>query len=381
MLEIIGILGGGAMGRGIAQVALQNNKSVIVYDVMPNAAEIITKHLTVTFDLLIGKAKITNDQKNEYLANLKIVDSMQKLADCDLIIEAIIEDLQLKKTVFNDLSKVLKSAAIVCSNTSSFSLTAIASAYKDPSRCLGLHFFNPAPVMPLVEIIPAYQTDPLLVEQLKAEMTNWKKTPVVAKDTPGFIVNRIARPFYSEALRIYEENLATKEDIDLAMRQIGGFKMGPFELMDFIGHDVNFSVTNSVWQATFYDPKYKPSLSQQKLVEAGFLGRKTNRGFYTYGADSRVQNLESTPMEKLKPIFDRIITVLINEAYDALYWQLADAEDIELAMTKGVNYPKGLLAWGKEIGLENIKSRMDALHNAYKEERYRCSQYLSRYSG
>jgi len=369
------------MGRGIAQVALQNNKSVIVYDVMPNAAEIIIKHLTVTFDLLIGKAKITNDQKNEYLANLKIVDSMQKLADCDLIIEAIIEDLQLKKTVFNDLSKVLKSAAIVCSNTSSFSLTAIASAYKDPSRCLGLHFFNPAPVMPLVEIIPAYQTDPLLVEQLKAEMTQWKKTPVVAKDTPGFIVNRIARPFYSEALRIYEENLATKEDIDLAMRQIGGFKMGPFELMDFIGHDVNFSVTNSVWQATFYDPKYKPSLSQQKLVEAGFLGRKSNRGFYTYGADSNVQNLESTPMEKLKPIFDRIITVLINEAYDALYWQLADPEDIELAMTKGVNYPKGLLAWGKEIGLENIKSRMDALHNAYKEERYRCSQYLSRYSG
>ena len=381
MLEIIGILGGGAMGRGIAQVALQNNKSVIVYDVMPNAAEIIIKHLTVTFDLLIGKAKITNDQKNEYLANLKIVDSMQKLADCDLIIEAIIEDLQLKKTVFNDLSKVLKSDAIVCSNTSSFSITAIARAYKDPSRCLGLHFFNPAPVMPLVEIIPAYQTDPLLVEQLKAEMTQWKKTPVVAKDTPGFIVNRIARPFYSEALRIYEENLATKEDIDLAMRQIGGFKMGPFELMDFIGHDVNFSVTNSVWQATFYDPKYKPSLSQQKLVEAGFLGRKSNRGFYTYGADSNVQNLESTPMEKLKPIFDRIITVLINEAYDALYWQLADPEDIELAMTKGVNYPKGLLAWGKEIGLENIKSRMDALHNAYKEERYRCSQYLSRYSG
>ena len=381
MLEIIGILGGGAMGRGIAQVALQNNKSVIVYDVMPNAAEIIIKHLTATFDFLMAKDKITNDQKNEYLGNLKIVDSIEKLAECDLIIEAIIEDLQLKKTVFNDLSKVLKSDAIVCSNTSSFSITAIARAYKDPSRCLGLHFFNPAPVMPLVEIIPAYQTDPLLVEQLKAEMTQWKKTPVVAKDTPGFIVNRIARPFYSEALRIYEENLATKEDIDLAMRQIGGFKMGPFELMDFIGHDVNFSVTNSVWQATFYDPKYKPSLSQQKLVEAGFLGRKSNRGFYTYGADSNVQNLESTPMEKLKPIFDRIITVLINEAYDALYWQLADPEDIELAMTKGVNYPKGLLAWGKEIGLENIKSRMDALHNAYKEERYRCSQYLSRYSG
>lgn len=381
MLEIIGILGGGAMGRGIAQVALQNNKSVIVYDVMPNAAEIINKHLTATFDFLMAKDKITNDQKNEYLGNLKIVDSMEKLAECDLIIEAIIEDLQLKKTVFEGLSKVLKSDAIVCSNTSSFSITAIASTYKVPSRCLGLHFFNPAPVMPLVEIIPAYQTDPLLVEQLKAEMTNWKKTPVVAKDTPGFIVNRIARPFYSEALRIYEENLATKEDIDLAMRQIGGFKMGPFELMDFIGHDVNFSVTNSVWQATFYDPKYKPSLSQQKLVEAGFLGRKSNRGFYTYGADSNVQNLESTPMEKLKPIFDRIITVLINEAYDALYWQLADPEDIELAMTKGVNYPKGLLAWGKEIGLENIKSRMDALHNAYKEERYRCSQYLSRYSG
>ncbi len=381
MLEIIGILGGGAMGRGIAQVALQNNKRVIVYDVMPNAAEIINKHLTTTFDFLMSKAKITQDQKTEFLGNLQIVDSAQGLAECDLIIEAIIEDLPLKKTVFGNLSKVLKSDAIVCSNTSSFSITSIASAYKDPSRCLGLHFFNPAPVMPLVEIIPAYQTDHQLVEQLKSEMTQWKKTPVVARDTPGFIVNRIARPFYSEALRIYEENLATKEDIDQAMKQIGGFKMGPFELMDFIGHDVNFSVTNSVWQATFYDSKYKPSLSQQKLVEAGFLGRKSNRGFYTYGPDSNVQNLESTPLEKLRPIFDRIITVLINEAYDALYWQLADAQDIELAMTKGVNYPKGLLAWGEEIGLENIKASMDALYHAYKEERYRCSQYLSRYSG
>ena len=199
---------------------------------------------------------------------------------CDLVIEAIIEDFEIKKQIFAKINLLVSPQCIIASNTSSLSITSLAACVSHPQRFIGIHFFNPAPIMPLVEIIPAIQTDTNTISTATAIVSNWKKTIVQAKDTPGFIVNRVARPYYGEAIRIYEEGIATKEQIDQIMRNEGGFRMGPFELMDFIGHDVNYAVTETVWKAFYFNSKYTPSFSQKRLVEAGYLGKKTGRGFY-----------------------------------------------------------------------------------------------------
>ena len=248
---------------------------------------------------------------------------------------------------------------------------------------MGTHFFNPAPLMPLVEVIPAIGTNLKLIDLVVGLMKKWGKTPVIAKDTPGFIVNRIARPFYGEALRIYEEGwegITEGEEgfatIDWAMREIGGFKMGPFELMDYIGNDVNFAVTESVFTAFFFDPRYRPSITQRRYSEIGWLGRKSGRGYYDY-SDNSIQLEPIEDNELGKKIVNRVLSMLINEAVDALYLHIASAEDIELAMTKGVNYPKGLLAWGKEIGYNKILRQINELHKFYCEDRYRPSPLLN----
>jgi 3-hydroxybutyryl-CoA dehydrogenase len=200
-------------------------------------------------------------------------------------------------------------------------------------------------------------------------MTAWKKNPVVAKDTPGFIVNRVARPYYSEALRIFEEGLASMQQIDAAMRHIG-FRMGPFELMDLIGNDVNYSVTRSVFEMFYYDPRYRPSITQLKHVEAGWFGRKSGRGYYSY-TEETIETIAHEPT--LDFVHERILAILINEAYDALYLGIASANDLDLSMTKGVNYPKGLIVWGAEIGLNIIAERMQSMYAQYQEDRYRLS--------
>jgi 3-hydroxybutyryl-CoA dehydrogenase len=225
--------------------------------------------------------------------------------------------------------------------------------------------------MPLVEIIPALQTQASTVETSTAIIKSWGKIPVVCKDTPGFIVNRVARPFYSEALRIFDEGLADMATIDHAMRNLG-FRMGPFELMDMIGHDVNYTVTESVFTAMYFDPRYRPSITQKKLVEAGWLGRKSGRGFYHY-AEGAEKPTSSADEALLGRIGNRVLTMLINEAYDAVYYGVASADDIDLAMTKGVNYPQGLIAWGKEIGLTQIRTNLIQLQERYGEDRYRVS--------
>lgn len=367
----VGVIGSGAMGSGIAQVAAQAGHDVVVYDQQKAALERAESNLKATMAKLVEKGKLSAEDSTKVLGRIAFRETLDALASSELVIEAIVENLEVKKTVFRSLEALVSNTCMLASNTSSLSITAIAAACNKPERFIGIHFFNPAPLMPLVEIIPALQTDESLAKQSVEIIAAWGKVPVVCKDTPGFIVNRVARPYYSEALRIYDEGLADMATIDQAMRNLG-FRMGPFELMDMIGHDVNYTVTESVFSAMYFDPRYRPSITQKKLVEAGWLGRKSGRGFYTY-ADGAAQPAPSGDEAVLHTIGSRILTMLINEAYDTVYYGIASAHDVDLAMTKGVNYPKGLIAWGKEIGLTQIRTNLVQLHERYGEDRYRVS--------
>jgi len=373
--SVIGIIGSGAMGSGIAQVAATSGHPVFIFDTKTEVLEKAKANLASTLAKLVEKQKISQEQSNSIFGNIQFVSDKSSFKNCSLIIEAIIENLDVKKTVFKDLEEIVSANCVLASNTSSLSITSIAAACKLPQRVIGIHFFNPAPLMPLVEIIPGIASEQGLAEECKALILSWKKVPVICKDTPGFIVNRIARPYYGEAMRIAEEGIADIATIDWAMKTIGGFKMGPFELTDLIGHDVNYIVTETVWKEFYFDQRFKPSLMQKRLLEAGFFGKKSGRGFYNYAEG--VELIRPTEdLEKGKYIFNRIICMLINEAYDALHLQVANEEDIDLAMTKGVNYPKGLLAWSKEIGLKNVVATLQELYDTYLEDRYRPNVLL-----
>jgi 3-hydroxybutyryl-CoA dehydrogenase len=372
----IGIIGSGAMGSGIAQVAAQAGHDIVVYDQQSAALHRAENALKNTLTKLVEKGKMTAHDSAGLLSRISWEETLNALASSNLIIEAIVENLEVKKTVFQSLEELVSSECILATNTSSLSVTAIAAACKNSERFIGIHFFNPAPLMPLVEIIPALQTRNGLASSCADLMRHWGKVPVICKDTPGFIVNRVARPYYSEALRIYDEGIADMATIDAAMRYVG-FRMGPFELMDMIGHDVNYTVTESVFTAMYFDPRFRPSITQKKLVEANWLGRKTSRGFYDY-AEGAVPPQPSSDNQLTEAISNRILAMLINEAFDAHYLGVASAEDIDLAMTKGVNYPKGLIAWGKEIGLDVISNRMMALQLQYGDDRYRLSPGISK---
>ncbi|MES2764166.1 MAG: 3-hydroxyacyl-CoA dehydrogenase NAD-binding domain-containing protein [Bacteroidota bacterium] len=369
--SIIGIVGSGAMGSGIAQVAATAGHKTIIYDTNAVALEKAKTNLSSTLAKLVEKQKITNEKAQSILSLTSFSASVQELSSCDLIIEAIIENIDVKKTVFKELESITSQTCVLASNTSSLSITSIAAACLKPEKVIGIHFFNPATLMPLVEIIPGIATDQTIAVHCRTLIDSWGKVTVIAKDTPGFIVNRVARPFYSEALRIYDEQLADMAAIDWAMREIGGFKMGPFELMDLIGHDVNYVVTETVWKQFYYDPRFKPSLTQKRLLEAGFLGKKTGRGFYNYKEGASLP--EPKKDEALgKYIVNRILCMLINEACDTNYLGIASVTDIDLAMTKGVNYPKGLLKWADEIGIDKVAKTLNGLYEEYEEDRYRA---------
>ncbi len=371
----VGIIGGGTMGSGIAQVAATSGCKVKLYDTNQNALDKAKAALEKILSRLIEKGRIDEAEKTRIKSNISYVNTLKDLADSNLTIEAIIENLEIKKKVFSELESYVTDDCIIASNTSSLSIASIAASLEKPERCVGIHFFNPAPLMKLVEVIPAIQTSKEVLDKSIQTITDWKKVVAVAKDTPGFIVNRVARPFYGEALRIYEEGLADFATIDYSLKTMGGFRMGPFELMDFIGNDVNYTVTETVFTAFYFDPRYKPAFTQKRFSEAGYLGRKSGKGYYDYSEGAAKPEAKKDDV-LAEQIFNRVLVMLINEAADALFLNIASAEDIDNAMTKGVNYPKGLLAWADEKGIDWCVNTLDNMYNEYHEDRYRCSPLL-----
>ena len=351
------------------------NCKVKLYDTSKVALDKAEKILESILNRLIEKGRIDSIEKKRIQSNISYVDSIKGLSDSNMTIEAIAENLEIKKKVFSELEAYVSEDCIIASNTSSLSIASIAASLQRPERCIGIHFFNPAPLMKLVEVIPAIQTSKKVLDTSVKTISDWKKVVAVAKDTPGFIVNRVARPFYGEALRIYEEGIADFATIDDSLKTLGGFRMGPFELMDFIGNDVNYTVTETVFEAFYFDPRYKPSFTQKRFTEAGYLGRKSGKGYYDYSEGSKKP---SPKQDKVlaQQIFDRVLVMLINEAADALFLNIASVEDIDNAMTNGVNYPKGLLAWADEKGIDWCVTQLDALYDEYHEDRYRCSPLL-----
>tara|TARA_B110000263_G_scaffold91367_1_gene79883 strand:- start:4292 stop:5443 length:1152 start_codon:yes stop_codon:yes gene_type:complete len=374
----ISIIGSGTMGVGIAHFTAQKNYKIILYDSSAKALKKGKNNLLDLLEKLVKKGKYTKKESNKIINNIIFTEDLNKVKKSKLVIEAIIENLKSKQEVFSRIEELVTPECILASNTSSLSIASIASACKINSRVIGIHFFNPANLMPLVEIIPSIQTSKDTIEKTKNILLGMGKTIVLAKDTPGFIVNRVARPFYGESLRIYEEGIANFETIDWALKEIGGFKMGPFELMDYIGNDINYTVTKTVFKEFYYDPRYKPSFTQKRLMEAGYLGRKSGKGYYDY--TNEISKEINQNRKLAKTIVLRVLSMLINEAADALFLKIASKEDIDLAMTKGVNYPKGLLKWADEIGIPNILKILEDLYKNYCEDRYRPSPILRKMS-
>lgn len=481
----VAVIGAGTMGAGIAQVAATAGHRVFLYDAQGGAAEQGKAGVAKALKKRVDTGKMTPEALEALLARIQPVSSLAELAPAKLVIEAIVEKLEVKRSVFAEVEGIVAEDAILASNTSSLSLTAIAAPLQRPAQVAGLHFFNPAPLMALVEIVSGLATAPAVAETLYATAKAWGKEPVQTKSTPGFIVNRVARPFYAEALRVLQEGGADVATLDAVLREGAGFRMGPFALMDLIGHDVNYAVTSSVFDAYYKDKRFQPSLIQQDLVEAGWLGRKSGRGFYDYGEGAEPpQPATAAPCPapsvltlrgevSLRPLLEkqgvafaqeagdgsiladgvllvpsdgrpatqraaeegidslvvydliapetasrialakadqapdsalatacgvmqaaglavsvlddvpgliatRTVAMLANEAADAVLHGVASAADIDTAMTKGVNYPKGPLAWAEDIGLERVLEVLDTLFDIYREDRYRASPLLQR---
>lgn len=483
--SVIGVVGAGAMGAGIAQVAAQAGHTVLLTDSRAGAARAAIGAIAKALGGLVAKGRMSEAQQNAVVERLTAVDDLAALAPAALVIEAIVEDLAAKRDVFAKLEASVAQDAILATNTSSISVAAIARGLKHPARVAGMHFFNPAPLLPLVEVISGLTTDPAVAARVFETAAAWGKSPVHAKSTPGFIVNRIARPYYAEALRLVQERAADPATIDAVMREGCGFRMGPCELMDLVGHDVNFAVTRSVHAAYFGDPRFQPSVVQQEMVEAGLLGRKSGRGFFDYregatnpapataaaaprparaviegdlgparGLTARLEAAgipfaaaeaetsaivldgailrltEGRPAtladERNLVLFDvaldyatarrialapsdrasagareaavgffqalgfavsviadtpglivaRTLAMLVNEAMSAVQEGVASAEDIDVAMTRGVSYPRGPLGWGAAFGHRRLVAILDNLAGTYGEDRYRATLHL-----
>ena len=379
MSQIISVIGAGTMGSGIAQVAATCGWQVNIIDSFPKALENSKSKLKSILNRLVEKGKLNEEQSKSILTRIHWTTNMDEIFNSHMVIEAIVENLEIKQNLFLQMESIVSEDCILATNTSSLSVLKIASACKLKSRIMRIHFFNPVPLMKLVEVIPTEKTDCKLLLEVKTILKGWGKSVVTAKDTPGFIVNRVARPFYNEALKIYEEGIADFATIDWAMKEFGGFRMGPFELMDYIGNDINYSATKAVYDGTNHDSRYKPSSIQKELVDEGFLGRKSGRGYFDYSNNASEPEPNKDDVIG-NQIFIRILAMLINAAADALNNEIATRDDIDIAMTTGVNYPRGLLKWADEIGIEKVLKLLQVLQSNSNDNRYQPSPLLIKMS-
>lgn len=381
-ISTIAVLGAGTMGAGIVQVVAEAGLAVLVHDPQEGATERAQHRIEGFLGRKVEKEQLSADEATAAASRIQPAGSLEELGAADLVVEAIPEELELKRDAFRRLDAVADEATILATNTSSLSVTRIASATSRPGRVIGMHFFNPVPLMALIEVIAGPTTDPEVTDTVALLARRLGKTPVVAADTPGFIVNRIQRGYYLEACRILEGGLADVRTIDEAMRGIG-FRLGPFELADVVGTDVNLAAGLAIFEGFFGDPRYRPAQVQRRVVDAGRLGRKSNAGYYEYGAEGAQgacwPALARTP---LLPALDdpqieaRILAAIVNEAASAVADGVAAPDAIDTAMQLGTNWPEGPLAWGERIGLLSVVNTLDALHASEPDGRYRVVPLL-----
>jgi len=392
----VGIIGAGTMGAGIAQVAAQSGWTVHLLDVDTETVNRAVAGVSGRFDRLVEKGRMTADERDGHVARLRVATSAEDLADCGLVIEAIVEDLAVKARVLGAVVPHLASDAIIATNTSSLSIGELGRAIGVPERTVGMHFFNPAPLLKLVEVIAGAETSPEVADTVAAIAESWGKVVARAADVPGFIVNHVARPYYLEAFRIVEDGFVDPLTIDETMKQCAGFRMGPLELTDLIGQDVNTATSRSVWEQLDRPPLLTPSPLQESLVAAGNLGRKTGRGVYDYNQDPPAMNVgllkfrkgmlmsnealdafvehaiddaaSTSPTERY--VIGRILAGLIVQGEVAAARGVATPEDIDKALMFGTNYPSGPFAWRDRIGADRVQAWLEVLNTLVDGDRF-----------
>jgi 3-hydroxybutyryl-CoA dehydrogenase len=386
--SVIGVLGAGTMGAGIAQLAARTGARTLLFDPIPEALEHGTARAREGLGKEAARGRITPEQADAAAKRLEGVGELGALAPCELVIEAAPERIELKHELYARLSKeIVGEECVLASNTSSLLVTAIAAAARRPERVVGMHFFNPAPIMRLLEVVAGEQSGERALALAQATGEAMGKTVIRAKDGPGFLVNRCNRPFGLEALRILQERIADVETIDRIMRTEGGFRMGPFELMDLVGVDTGFEISKSFYEQSFGEPRWRPSQITARYVAAGRYGRKSGRGYYDYSSDpyrppdpDRPEGaIDGAAHPAAGGVLERILCQVINECAFALGEGVGSAQDIDTGMVLGLNYPHGPLAWADEIGLDRVLAVLDFLQEEYREERYRAAPELRRH--
>jgi 3-hydroxybutyryl-CoA dehydrogenase len=382
--RVIGVLGAGTMGAGIAQLAARSGARTLLFDPMPEALQRGSELARAGLEKEAARGRITAEQASAGTDGLQSVGDLAALEPCELVIEAVPERLELKHELLATLCEIVSGECVLASNTSSLLVTAIAAGTIHPERVVGMHFFNPAPIMRLLEVVAGEQSDERSLALARATGEAMGKTVIQAKDGPGFLVNRCNRPFGLEALRVLQERIADIETIDRIVRVEGGFRMGPFELMDLVGIDTGLEISKSFYEQSFGEPRWRPSPITARYVAAGRYGRKSGRGYYDYSSDPH-RPPDPDPPEgdadaKAQPaaggVLERIVCQVINECAFALGEGVGSAEDIDTGMVLGLNYPRGPLAWADEIGLDRVLAVLDGLWEQYREERYRPAPAL-----